>query len=112
VDIYVVLFDIRFECGVYYKSFLNSRETLTLYVQTDPSSYDLVISNIRMPEITGFQLYHKPKAINNVVKVLFATCLEIAEEILTLMPQLTKEQLIQKPIEREKFIEIVNKTII
>jgi two-component system, OmpR family, response regulator ChvI len=62
--------------------------------------------------INGFQLYHKLKAINKVVKVLFATCLEIAEEILTLMPQLTKEQLIQKPIEREKFIEIVKKAII
>jgi FixJ family two-component response regulator len=61
--------------------------------------------------INGFQLYHKLKAINKDVKVLFATCLEIAE-ILTLMPQLTKEQLIQKPIEREKFIEIVKKAII
>ena len=112
MDIYVVLFDIRFECGVYHKSFSNSRETLTHYVQTDPSSYDLVISDIRMPEINGFQLYHKLKAINKDVKVLFATCLEIAEEILTLMPQLTKERLIQKPIEREKFIEIVKKGII
>jgi DNA-binding NtrC family response regulator len=106
------MFDIRLECGVDHKSFSISREALTHYVQTDPSSYDLVISDIRMPEINGFQLYHKLKSINKDVKVLFATCLEIAEEILTLMPQLTKEQLIQKPIEREKFIEIVKKAII
>jgi len=76
VDIYVVLFDIRFECGVYYKSFSNSREALTHYLQTDPSSYDLVISDITMPEINDFQLYHKLKAINKDVKVLFATCLK------------------------------------
>jgi len=80
--------------------------------KTDLSSYDLVISDIRKPEINGFQLYHKLKAINKDVKVLFATCPEIAEEILTLMPQLTKEQLIQKPIERERFIEIVKKGIV
>jgi CheY-like chemotaxis protein len=66
--IYVVLFDIRFECGVYHKSFSNSRETLTHYVQTDSSSYDLVISDMRMPEINAFQLYHKLKAITKYVK--------------------------------------------
>jgi two-component system, OmpR family, response regulator ChvI len=64
-----------------------------------------------MPEINGFQLYYKLKAINNNVKVLFATCLEIAEEILTLIPELPPEQVVQKPVEKEKFIEIVKKNV-
>jgi hypothetical protein len=37
--------------------------------------------------------------------VRLAICLEVSEEILTLMPQLMREQLIQKPIEGEKFID-------
>jgi len=98
--------------GFEVKSFSSSREALRHYIQTDPSTYDLVISDIRMPDINGFQLYHKLRAVKNDVKILFATCLEIAEEILTLMPDLKQEQLIQKPVEKEKFIEIVKKNIL
>lgn len=93
------------------KSFSSPRDALTHYQKGNSSSYDLVISDIRMPEINGFQLYYKLKAINNNVKVLFATCLEIAEEILTLIPELPPEQVVQKPVEKEKFIEIVKKNV-
>ncbi len=97
--------------GFEVKSFSNPREALVDYINADPSSYDLVISDIRMPEINGFQLYYRLKSIKNDVKVLFATCLEMAEEVLTIIPELKLEQVIQKPIEKEKFIEIVKKNI-
>jgi response regulator RpfG family c-di-GMP phosphodiesterase len=64
-----------------------------------------------MPEINGFQVYYKLKAIDDNVKVIFATCLEIAEEILTLIPEFQPEQLVQKPVEKEKFIKIVKENI-
>jgi class 3 adenylate cyclase len=97
--------------GFEVKSFSSPREALNHYENGDASLYDLVISDIRMPEINGFELYYKIKAINYNVKVLFATCLEIAEEILTLIPELQPEQLVQKPVEKEKFIKIVKKNI-
>jgi two-component system, OmpR family, response regulator ChvI len=97
--------------GFEVKSFSSPREALLHYTNADPSSYDLVISDIRMPEFNGFQLYYRLKSINNDVKVLFATCLDIAEELLTVIPELKLEQVIQKPIEKEKFIEIVKKNI-
>jgi DNA-binding NarL/FixJ family response regulator len=65
-----------------------------------------------MPEINGFQLYHKLKSIKADAKILFATCLNIAEELLTLLPEVDPQQVIQKPIEKEKFIEIVKKQIL
>jgi hypothetical protein len=54
-----------------------------------------------------FQKYYlKPvKVYRGKKTVRLATCLELAEEILTLMPQLMREQLIQKPVGREKFID-------
>jgi two-component system, OmpR family, response regulator ChvI len=110
-DLFVLENFLRRE-GFEVKSFSSSREALRHYIQTEPSTYDLVISDVRMPDINGFQLYHKLRAVKNDVKILFATCLEIAEEILTLMPDLKREQLIQKPVEKEKFIEIVKKTIL
>lgn len=97
--------------GFEVKSFSSPREALRHYANGDPLSYDLVISDIRMPEINGFQLYHKLRAINYNVKIIFATCLEIIEETSALLPEFKKEQLIQKPVEKEKFIEIVKKNM-
>ena len=97
--------------GFEVKSFSSPREALRHYANEDPLSYDLIITDIRMPEINGFQLYHKLRAINENVKIIFATCLEIVEEISALLPEFKQEQLIQKPVEKEKFIEIVKKNM-
>lgn len=97
--------------GFEVKSFSNPREALRHFTNGNPYSFDLVISDIRMPEINGFELYHKLKIVNDKVKIIFATCLDIIDEILTLIPEFDQEQLIQKPVEKEKFIEIVKKNI-
>jgi DNA-binding NtrC family response regulator len=93
------------------KSFSSSREALNHFAQTSPSHYDLIISDIRMPEVNGLELYIKLKAIKSDVKVLFATCIELAEEMLSVLPGVKHDQLIKKPIEQKAFIEIVRKNI-
>ncbi|MGA9910275.1 MAG: response regulator [Nitrososphaeraceae archaeon] len=93
------------------KSFSNSREALEHFSRTNPSFYDLIISDIRMPEINGIELYLSLKAIKNDVKVLFASAIELAEEILSVMPGVRREQLIKKPVEQKVFIDLVKKTI-
>ena len=98
--------------GFEVNSFSNPRQALLHYANTDPYSYDLIISDIRMPEINGFQLYYKLKSIKHDAKILFATCLNIAEELLELLPEVDPPQVIQKPIEKKKFIEIVKKQIL
>jgi len=111
LDDLFVLEQFLINAGFEVKSFSSPREALRHYANGDPLSYDLVISDIRMPEINGFQLYHKLKSINGNVKIIFATCLEIIEEISTLLPEFKQEQLIQKPVEKEKFIEFVKKNM-
>ena len=93
------------------KSFSNSREALEHFSRTNPSFYDLIISDIRMPEINGLELYMSLKAIKNDVKVLFASAIELAEEILSVMPGVRRERLIKKPVEQKVFIDLVKKTI-
>ena len=93
------------------KSFSSSREALEHFASVNPSYYDLIVSDIRMPGINGFELYLKLKSISNDVKVVFATCLEIADEILTLMPTVKHHQIIKKPIEQNVFIEFVNRNL-
>lgn len=111
IDDLFVLEEYLMHEGFEVNSFSSPREALRHYENGDASSYDLVISDIRMPEMNGFQLYYKLKTINYNVKVVFATCLKIVEEILTLIPELQPEQLIQKPVEKEEFIKIVKKNI-
>jgi two-component system response regulator ChvI len=93
------------------KSFSNSREALEHFSRTNPSFYDLIISDIRMPEINGLELYLSLKAIKNDVKVLFSSAIELAEEILSVMPGVRREQLIRKPVEQKVFIDLVKKAI-
>ena len=93
------------------KSFSNSREALEHFSRTNPSFYDLIISDIRMPEINGLELYLSLKAIKNDVKILFASAIELAEEILSVMPGVRREQLIRKPVEQKVFIDLVKKAI-
>ena len=95
--------------GFRVKSFSNSREALEHFSRTNPSFYDLIISDIRMPEING--CYLSLKAIKKDVKVLFASAIELAEEILSVMPGVRREQLIKKPVEQKVFIDLVKKTI-
>jgi two-component system, OmpR family, response regulator ChvI len=97
--------------GYEVKSFSNSREALEHFSRTNPSFYDLIISDIRMPEINGLELYLSLKAIKNDVKILFASCIEIAEEILSVLPGVKREHLIRKPVEQQVFIDLVKKTI-
>ena len=112
LDDLFVLEKFLINAGFEVKSFTSPREALRHYANGDPLSYDLVISDIRMPEINGFQLYYKLRAINYNVKIIFATCLEIIEETSALLPEFKQEHLIQKPVEKEKFIEIVKKNMI
>jgi CheY-like chemotaxis protein len=98
--------------GFEVRSFSNPRQALLHYANTDSSFYDLIISDIRMSEMNGFQLYYKLKSIKHDVKILFATCLNIAEELLVLLPEVKPEQIIQKPVGKEKFIQIVRKQIV
>ena len=60
------------------KSFSNPREALEHFSRINPSFYDLIVSDIRMPEINGLELYLSLKAIKNDVKILFASCIELA----------------------------------
>jgi two-component system, OmpR family, response regulator ChvI len=93
------------------KSFSSSRQALEHFVSVNPSHYDLIVSDIRMPDINGFELYLKLKSISSDVKIIFATCLEVADEILSLIPTVNQHQIIKKPIEQNVFLEHVRKNL-
>jgi two-component system, OmpR family, response regulator ChvI len=93
------------------KSFSNSREALDHFASVSPSYYNLIVSDIRMPDINGFELYLKLKSISSTVKIIFATCLEIADEMLSLIPTVKHHQIIKKHFEQSVFLEFVRRNL-
>ena len=74
---------------------------------SNPALYDLIILDIRMENLNGLQLYQCMKAINPTSKLLFASALDAARELTSILPDLQSQDIIKKPVDRENFIKTV-----
>jgi DNA-binding response OmpR family regulator len=79
------------------------------------NSYDLLLLDIKMPKMNGFELYRELKKIEKRVKVCFLTALtelheydKFKEEV---YPKEDERYFIPKPIESEDLIKRVNSII-
>jgi CheY-like chemotaxis protein len=76
-----------------------------------PDFYDLLLLDIRMPEMNGFELYQKIRKIDNKVKVCFITGYNVDHnELREQNPSLDldcfiSKSILRKPIEISKLIE-------
>ena len=84
--------------GIIVDSFTNSEDALKHFVKSHYCYYDLIVTDIRMPGLNGFELYHQLKAFEPNIKFLFITALDISQEITSLLPELKISQFITKPI--------------
>jgi two-component system, OmpR family, response regulator ChvI len=107
-DILVTYNSMLYEEGYNVKTFSNPHEALLHFAHADKSYYDLIILDIRMPSLNGLQLYHRLKAINKDVKIIFLSALEASEEISSVFPELKYGDIIRKPISKEHFVEKIN----
>lgn len=74
--------------------------------------YDLVILDIKMPEMNGFSLYREIKRLDKTVKVCFLTAGEMYYGAYDdIFSSLDAKCLIRKPIENGKLIERINELI-
>jgi DNA-binding response OmpR family regulator len=78
-----------------------------------PNLYDLLIFDIKMPELDGFELYKKVKELDKNVVVCFLTASEMYYEKFRDEEYsfLDKELFIHKPIENEDLIKKLNKIL-
>ncbi len=64
-----------------------------------PGSYDLIILDIRMPRMNGFELFREVKKLDKSVKVCFLTAFEVyTDEFKRLFPNMKVEGFLRKPI--------------
>jgi class 3 adenylate cyclase len=71
----------------------------------------LVILDVRMKNLNGFQLYQQIKAVDPTIKILFVTALDILDEFSTIVPGISKEQIIRKPVDKKLFTNTVKKLL-
>ncbi|HVP81925.1 MAG TPA: response regulator [Nitrososphaeraceae archaeon] len=117
-DITFTIKNMLYNTGFEIHTFNDPITSLKLYRR---NFYDLVILEIKIPNMDGFELYIKIKEIDPTVKICFLTAIAIFdEESRKSRPEvdriITEECFIQKPITTEdlikKLIDIMNTDMI
>jgi CheY-like chemotaxis protein len=84
--------------GFLVTAFTNPEDALQSF-KSNAEAYCLVLSDIRMPALSGIQLARKVKEINPNVKVVLMTSFEIRDnEFSKVFPSLHVDGFVQKPI--------------
>ena len=91
------------------EAFTNSEEALQSF-KSNAESYCLLLSDMRMPSLSGIQLARKVKEINPNVRVVLMTAFEIRdEEFAKVFPSSRVDGFLQKPITiRDLIIKIMS----
>jgi two-component system, OmpR family, response regulator ChvI len=71
-----------------------------------PNFYDLLLLDVRMPRMTGFELYDNMEKIDNKVKVCFISAYDVKDKALReQFPSLQVKCFLPKPIAVSKLIK-------
>ena len=80
-------------------TFPSGEAALQAFERHPENYYDLVITDIRMPKMNGFELYRSIKEKNQSMKIAFITAFEInKEEFNKVMPSVNVIDFISKPV--------------
>ncbi len=95
--------------GFLVDAFTNPEEALQNLQSNSKDYYSLMLSDIRMPEMSGIQLARKVKDINPSIKVVLMTAYEIKDNKFSkVSPSIQVDGFIQKPI---SITELTNKIL-
>jgi len=119
----IVIVDDEHDILLVYKRYLSSQpvnvevfadpvQLLGRLAEVGPSYYDLAILDVRMPKMSGFQVFQILTALKPSIKTLFVSALDHTGEVLAQLRGIEKENdFIRKPVSRENFVCAVNKKI-
>ena len=113
-DIAYVLKQSLLKNGFLVSAFTSPKEALQNF-QSNSKDYCLMLSDIRMPEMSGIQLARKVKEINPEVKVVLMTSFEIKDnEFSKVFPSTQVDGFVQKPFRikdlTDNILDIIGET--
>jgi CheY-like chemotaxis protein len=86
------------------ESYSSPIEALKHLTEKKSHDYDLVVMDIRMPEVSGIKLFYMLKAIDPYLDILFVTALDLVGEFVEALPEIKMNEIIRKPVTEEQFI--------
>ena len=77
-----------------------------------PHYYDLLILDIKMPNMNGFSLYREIKRLDKGLKICFLTAGEMYYGVYSdILSSLPADHFIRKPIENQELLYRINETL-
>lgn len=77
-----------------------------------PHYYDLLLLDVRMPAMSGFELYREIKKKDNSARVCFVSAFEVHEEELrNYLPWREEKCIVKKPISIKDLVKIIGEEI-
>jgi two-component system, OmpR family, response regulator ChvI len=87
-------------------------DPVTALLNFKPDFYDLILVDVRMPKMNGFELYQEIEKVDKKSKVCFITAFEVYYHALReIFPTLEVGCFIRKPIEIDDLVKRINSEI-
>lgn len=110
-DILMVLQRALERWGYRVDTFSDPQAALDHFVE-NPGRYDLILCDIRMPDINGVVFAREVRRLDPTVKLLLMSAFEIDRTISASAPDIQVDQLLQKPFLITKVCEVVGSHLI
>ena len=95
--------------GFVVDTFNSGEAAVQAFASKSADHYDVVLTDIRMPKMNGFELYRKIREKNGSIPIAFITAFEINEdEFSKVMPSIKVRDFIKKPIRIPDLVEKLN----
>jgi two-component system, OmpR family, response regulator ChvI len=104
-DITTVISKALTQKGFEVDAYGNPRTALSEF---QPNHYDVALIDIRMPSMSGFELYHEIRKQDEQIKICFMTAFEIhLNEFKKVMPSCDAKSFIAKPFSVKKLVDTI-----
>jgi len=95
------------EVGFSTEAFTNPLEAFE-HFRRHPADYFLILSDIRMPLMSGFELVRQIRSMRSEVKVVLMTAFEIDKsEFVKVFPSTTIDGIIRKPFSTNQLMDVI-----
>jgi DNA-binding NtrC family response regulator len=82
------------------------------HLKTNSESYGLVLADVRMPAMNGFELVKKIKSMHPTIKLLLMSAFEFNDRDLSkVLTSIKIDGYIQKPVSTKQLINIIEKQL-